>query len=153
VRPTEIVEDKMTDMNTQIIEAFRANAGVLGDDVAGGHFTGKRLLLLHHVGRVSGTERVTPLVAANDGDAYLVVGSMGGAPKDPDWVANIEDGAGETTIEVRDQTLRATTTVVRPGSSEWERLYGIWAAYWPDAKEYEKNTDRKFPVVRLDPKA
>jgi deazaflavin-dependent oxidoreductase (nitroreductase family) len=102
---------------------------------------------------VSGTERVTPLVAANDGDAYLVVGSMGGAPKDPDWVANIEDGAGETTIEVRDQTLRATTTVVRPGSSEWERLYGIWAAYWPDAKEYEKNTDRKFPVVRLDPKA
>jgi deazaflavin-dependent oxidoreductase (nitroreductase family) len=153
VRPTEIVEDKMTDMNTQIIEAFRANAGVLGDDVAGGHFTGKRLLLLHHVGRVSGTERVTPLVAANDGDAYLVVGSMGGAPKDPDWVANIEDGAGETTIEVGDQTLRATTTVVRPGSSEWERLYGIWAAYWPDAKEYEKNTDRKFPVVRLDPKA
>jgi deazaflavin-dependent oxidoreductase (nitroreductase family) len=153
VRPTEIVEDKMTDMNTQIIEAFRANAGVLGDDVAGGHFTGKRLLLLHHVGRVSGTERVTPLVAANDGDAYLVVGSMGGAPKDPDWVANIEDGSGETTIEVGDQTLRATTTVVRPGSSEWERLYGIWAAYWPDAKEYEKNTDRKFPVVRLDPKA
>jgi deazaflavin-dependent oxidoreductase (nitroreductase family) len=153
VRPTEIVEDKMTDMNTQIIEAFRANAGVLGDDVAGGHFTGKRLLLLHHVGRVSGTERVTPLVAANDGDAYLVVGSMGGAPKDPDWVANIEDGAGETTIEVGDQTLRATTTVVRPGSSEWERLYGIWAAYWPDSKEYEKNTDRKFPVIRLDPKA
>jgi deazaflavin-dependent oxidoreductase (nitroreductase family) len=143
----------MTDMNTGVIEAFRANAGVLGEDVAGGHFLGKRLVLLHHVGRVSGKEYVTPLVAATDGDAYLVVGSMGGAPKDPTWVANVEDGTGETTIEVGDQTVRATTTVVRPTSPEWERLYGIWAAYWPDAKVYETHTDRKFPVIRLEPTA
>jgi deazaflavin-dependent oxidoreductase (nitroreductase family) len=151
--PTETVENEMADMNDGVIEAFRANAGVLGDDVMGGHFTGKRLVLLHHVGRVSGTERVTPLVAATDGDAYLVVGSLGGAPEDPKWVANIEDGPGETTIEVGDKTLRARTTVVRPGQPDWERLYGIWAEYWPDSKEYEKNTDRKFPVIRLEPKA
>ncbi|MFD7308374.1 nitroreductase/quinone reductase family protein [Promicromonospora sp. NPDC059942] len=143
----------MADMNTGIIEAFRANAGVLGADVAGGHFDGKRLLLLHHVGRVSGKQYVTPLVAATDGDAYLVVGSLGGAPKDPTWVANVEDGAAETTIEVGDQTLRAAVTVVRPTSPEWERLYGIWAEYWPDAKVYETHTDRKFPVIRLEPTA
>lgn len=143
----------MSDMNTEIIEAFRANAGIVESPVAGGHFDGKRLVLLHHVGRVSGKQYVTPLVAATDGDAYLVVGSMGGAPKDPVWVANVEDGAGETTIEVGDQTLRATTTVVRPTSPEWERLYGIWAAYWPDAKVYETHTDRKFPVIRLEPTA
>lgn len=143
----------MADMNTAIIEAFRANAGVLGDDVAGGHFTGKRLVLLHHAGRVSGKQYVTPLVAATDGDAYLVVGSQGGAPKDPAWVANVEDGPGETTIEVGDATLRVSTTVVRPTSPEWERVYGIWAEYWPHAKEYEKNTDRKFPVIRLAPLA
>ncbi|MDR7380773.1 nitroreductase/quinone reductase family protein [Promicromonospora iranensis] len=143
----------MADMNSEVIDAFRANAGVLGDDIAGGHFTGKRLVLLHHVGRVSGTERVTPLVAATDGDAYLVVGSLGGAPKDPAWVANIEDGPGETTIEVGDTTLRVATTVVRPGQPDWERLYGIWAEYWPDAKEYEKKTDRPFPVIRLEPQA
>lgn len=143
----------MADMNTEVIQAFRANAGVLGADVAGGHFDGKRLVLVHHVGRVSGTERVTPLVAATDGDAYLVVGSMGGAPKEPAWVANLEDGPGETTIEVGDQRLRATVAVVRPTSPEWERLYGIWAQYWPDAKEYETRTDRKFPVIRLVPQA
>lgn len=143
----------MADMNTGIIEAFRANKGVLGDDVMGGHFTGKRLVLLHHVGRVSGTEYVTPLVAATDGDAYLVAGSLGGAPKDPAWVANVEDGPGETTIEVGDRTLRVSTTVVRPTSPEWERVYGIWAEYWPDSAEYEKNTDRKFPVIRLEPLA
>ncbi|GGM42357.1 nitroreductase/quinone reductase family protein [Promicromonospora citrea] len=141
------------DMNTMVIDAYRTNGGVLGDDVAGGHFTGKRLVLLHHVGRVSGTERVTPLVAATDGDAYLVVGSMGGAPKDPVWVANVEEGPEVVTIEVGDQTLQARATVVRAPSAEWERLYGIWAEYWPDAKEYETHTDRKFPVIRLEPVA
>lgn len=139
----------MADLNTGVIEAFRANAGVVGDDVMGGHFTGKRLVLLHHTGRVSGKEYVTPLVAAADGDAYVICGSLGGAPKDPAWVANVEDGPGEVTIELGDKTLRATTTVVRPTSPEWERLYGIWAEYWPDAKEYETHTDRKFPVIRL----
>lgn len=143
----------MADMNETVIEAYRANAGVLGDDVMGGHFTGKRLVLLHHVGRASGKEYVTPLVAAADGDAYIICGSLGGAPKDPAWVANVEEGPGEVTIELGDKTLRASTTVVRPGQPDWERLYEIWAEYWPDAKEYEKNTDRKFPVIRLEPKA
>jgi deazaflavin-dependent oxidoreductase (nitroreductase family) len=136
----------MTDFNTQIIDTFRANSGVVG-----GPFEGKRVVLLHHLGRRSGQERVVPLVGASDGDAYLVCGSLGGAPKDPLWVGNIEAGPGETTVEVGDRTLRAKTTVVRPTSPDWERLYGIWASYWPDAKEYEKNTSRKFPIVRLEP--
>jgi deazaflavin-dependent oxidoreductase (nitroreductase family) len=143
----------MAEVNTGVIDAFRANAGVLGDDVMDGYFTGKRLVLLHHVGRVSGKEYVTPLVAATDGDAYVICGSLGGAPKDPAWVANVEDGPGEATIELGDTTLRATTTVVRPTSPEWERLYGIWAEYWPAAKEYETHTDRKFPVIRLVPQS
>ncbi|GAA3438535.1 nitroreductase/quinone reductase family protein [Kutzneria kofuensis] len=136
----------MSDMNAQIIEAFRANDGVVG-----GPFEGKRLLLLHHIGRKTGQERVNPLVAAKDGDAYLICGSMGGAPKDPDWVGNIEAGSGETTVEVPGETLRVRTTIVRPDGPEWERLYGIWAEYWPDAKEYETRTTRKFPMIRLTP--
>jgi deazaflavin-dependent oxidoreductase (nitroreductase family) len=136
----------MTSMNDEIIETFRANAGVVG-----GPFEGKRLVLLHHNGRRTGTERVTPLVGASDGDSYLVCGSMGGAPTDPVWVANIEAGSGETTIEVGERTLRAKTTVVRPTAPDWERLYGIWRAYWPDAAQYETHTDRKFPIIQLDP--
>jgi deazaflavin-dependent oxidoreductase (nitroreductase family) len=138
--------DPSADFNTQIIDTFRANAGVVG-----GHFEGKRLVLLHHTGRRSGQERVVPLVAAADGDAYLVAGSLGGAPKDPVWVGNIEAGPGETTIEVGEQTRRVKTTVVRPASPDWDRLYGIWSAYWPDSKEYQTHTSRKFPVIRLEP--
>jgi len=138
----------MASMNDQIIETFRANAGVVG-----GHFEGKRLVLLHYVGRRSGQQRVTPLVAASDGDSYLVCGSLGGADEDPQWVANIEAGSGETTIEVGDRTLRAKTTVVRSTSPDWPRLYGVWKAYWPDAAQYETRTSRKFPIVRLAPVA
>jgi len=138
--------EQATDFNTQVIDTFRANAGVVG-----GHFEGKLLVLLHHVGRTSGRERVAPLVAASDGDAYLVCGSMGGAPRDPAWVANIEAGPGTATIELGDRTLRARTTVVRPDSADWSRLYGIWSAYWPDAAGYETHTSRKFPIIRLEP--
>jgi deazaflavin-dependent oxidoreductase (nitroreductase family) len=140
------VPDEVEDMNSQVIETFRSNAGAVG-----GPFEGKQLVLLHHVGRTTGRERVAPLVAASDGDAYLVCGSMGGAPKDPAWVANIEAGPGQTTVELGDRTIQARTTVVRPTSPDWPRLYGIWATYWPDAAQYETRTDRKFPIVRLEP--
>ncbi|OLF09051.1 hypothetical protein BLA60_20925 [Actinophytocola xinjiangensis] len=138
--------EQATDFNTQVIDTFRANDGVVG-----GPFEGKELVLLHHVGRTSGRERVAPLVAARDGDDYLVCGSLGGAPKDPAWVGNIEAGPGTTTIELGGRTLRARTTVVRPDSADWARLYGIWAAYWPAAAEYETHTSRKFPMIRLQP--
>lgn len=141
--------DEQADWNRRVIEEFRANHGVVG-----GHFAGKQLVLLHHVGRRTGQERINPLVAARDGDAYVICGSMGGAPKDPLWVANIEDGPGRTTIETGNgEPTTVSTTVVRPDGPEWSRLYGIWSAYWPDAKEYETHTDRKFPVIRLAPVA
>ena len=41
---------------------------------------------------------------------------------------------------------------MRPGEPDWERLYGVWRTYCPDAAEYEKKTDRKFPVARLSPR-
>jgi hypothetical protein len=67
--------------------------------------------------------------------------------------ANIEAGSGETTIEVGDRTVEAKTTVVRSTSPEWERLYGIWKAHWPDVAQYKTRAPRKFPIVRLDPVA
>jgi len=134
----------MASWDDTVIETFRANDGVVG-----GHWEGKTLILLHSVGRRSGKEYVNPLVAAPDGDGYVICGSLGGAPTDPQWVANLEAASGPVTIELGTDTLKADHTVVRPGDAEWERLYGIWREYWPDAAEYEKKTDRKFPVARL----
>lgn len=133
----------MASFNDTVIENFRANAGVLG-----GHWEGKETLLLHTSGRKTGKEYVNPLVAAPDGDSYIVCGSGGGSPQDPQWVANLEAAAGPVTVELGAETVQADARVVRAGrDADWERLYGIWRAYWPDAAGYEKNTDRKFPVA------
>lgn len=131
--------------NDTVIEDFRANAGVLG-----GHWEGKKTLLLHAPGRKSGQEFVNPLVAAPYGDSYIVSGSAGGAPEDPQWVANLESLGGPVTVELGPDTVQADHRVVRPGrDDDWDRLYGVWRAYWPDAAEYEKKTDRKFPVALI----
>ena len=41
------------DFNSRIVEEFRANAGVVG-----GPFAGVPIVLVHHVGRKSGTARI-----------------------------------------------------------------------------------------------
>jgi deazaflavin-dependent oxidoreductase (nitroreductase family) len=133
----------MASFNDTVIENFRANAGVLG-----GHWEGKTTLLLHTLGRKSGKEYVNPLVAAPYGESYIVCGSGGGIPDDPQWVANLEARQGPVTIELGPDTVQAEHRVVRPGrDDDWQQLYGVWREYWPDAAEYEKNTDRKFPVA------
>jgi hypothetical protein len=62
--------DDMNDFNTKIIEEFRANAGVVGPP-----FEGAPMVLVHHTGARSGTERVTPLVYQPVGDDWAIFGS------------------------------------------------------------------------------
>jgi deazaflavin-dependent oxidoreductase (nitroreductase family) len=136
----------MSSWNDTVIENFRAHHGVLG-----GHWEGKKVLLVHVIGRRTGKETVNPLVAAPEGDGWIVCGSAGGAPEDPVWVANLEAATGPVTIEDGDRVRPARVEVVRPGDVRWERLYGIWRTYWPDAADYETKTDRKFPVAIVTP--
>ena len=73
------------DFNGQIIEEFRANGGKVG-----GMFEGAPMVLVHHKGAKSGTERVNPLMYRDLGDgAIAVFASKGGAPTNPDWYHNL----------------------------------------------------------------
>jgi deazaflavin-dependent oxidoreductase (nitroreductase family) len=130
--------------NDEIIELFRSKAGVLG-----GHWEGKTTVLLHVPGRKTGREFVHPLVAAPYGDnAYVLCGSRGGAPTEAQWFANLEAADDLVTVELGADTLKAEHQEFRPGRDEdWEKLYNVFREYWPDAAEYEKKTDRKFPVA------
>ncbi|HEX3567801.1 MAG TPA: nitroreductase/quinone reductase family protein, partial [Acidimicrobiales bacterium] len=65
------VDNEMVDFNTQIINEFRANEGRVG-----GPFEGAPVLLLHHTGAKSGTERVNPVVYQSlDGGRYAIFAS------------------------------------------------------------------------------
>ncbi|ONI79853.1 hypothetical protein ALI144C_24290 [Actinosynnema sp. ALI-1.44] len=134
----------LSDFNNQVIEEFRANKGVVG-----GHFANAHVALVHHVGRKSGQERITPLLYLPYDGAYVFMGSAGGAPKTPAWFLNLE-AADTVTIEVGEQTLTTKPTIIRQGP-EWLRIYTQFTQYWPDIYTYEEKTERRFPFARLDP--
>src|ERR1700722_10073216 len=81
------------DWNQSVIAEFRANGGHVG-----GPFNGAPMVLLHHVGRKSGTEYVTPLVylPGDAADSFYVFASKGGAPANPDWYDNLVTAGGAT---------------------------------------------------------
>src|SRR4029453_14095047 len=86
----------MSDWNTKVIDEFRANEGRVG-----GPFTGAPLVLVHHRGRKSGRELVSPMMYLpheTDNDVIYVFASKGGAPHNPGWYYNLPS-AGHATIE------------------------------------------------------
>jgi deazaflavin-dependent oxidoreductase (nitroreductase family) len=133
----------MASWNEGIIQEFRANEGRVG-----GYFDGATVLLLHTIGRRSGREHVTPLVYLPDGDRWVVIGSKGGAPADPDWVRNLE-ASPEATIEVRTETIPVRMTEILRDGPAWEDLYGRQVARRPGFADYLGKTEgiRKIPVI------
>ena len=131
------------DWNRGVIDEFRANDGVVG-----GMFEGMNLLLLHHTGAKSGTERVNPLVYMRDGDNYVIFASKAGAPTSPDWYHNLRANP-HTTIEVGVQSIPVTARVAE--GDERERLWTAQKEVAPQFAEYESKTDRVIPVVVLEP--
>ena len=68
--------DGANDLNTTIIEEFRANEGRVSGPLAG-----TTMILIHHIGARSGTERVTPLGCSPQGEGrFAIVASNGGSP-------------------------------------------------------------------------
>ncbi len=136
----------MNDWNQQIIDEFRANDGVVG-----GQFEGAPMVLVHHFGAKTGTERVTPLVYQADGDAYVVFGSKGGAPTHPHWYLNLVANP-DTVIEVGADTVPVRARVAE--GDERERLWTRQKELMPGFADYEQSAgDREIPVIVLDPRS
>ena len=132
------------EMNQQTIKEFRANKGVVG-----GIFEDTTLLLLHHVGSKSGTERVTPLGYRTEGNAWVVIAYKAGAPTNPDWYYNLLANPAAT-IELGTETVAVTARVVL--GTERTRIWDATKAETPVFAEYEASSGRQIPVVILDPK-
>ena len=118
-------------------------------DGAVGHiWNGVPILLLTTTGRKSGLPRTTPLIYARDGDAYLVVASMGGAPQHPSWYRNL---LADPTARIQVRADHVEVTAQTAGEVEKARLWTIVAGQWPNYDAYQSRTDRVIPVVVLSP--
>jgi deazaflavin-dependent oxidoreductase (nitroreductase family) len=130
------------DFNATIIEEFRAKGGTVG------MFPHRSLLLLHHTGARSGTERISPLAYQKVGDSYAIFASKAGAPANPAWYHNLA-AHPKARIEVGTEVMDVTARVAGP--EEREPIWARQKQNAPNFAEYERKTTRQIPVVILDP--
>jgi F420H(2)-dependent quinone reductase len=112
----------------------------------GGRISGLPVVLLTTRGRHSGKERTVPLMYLDD-DGFVLIGSNGGAPRDPAWVLNLE-ARPEATIEIADGRVAVRAARVTD-LAERARLWGRITAVAPNYEVYAGRTDREIPLVRL----
>ena len=134
------------DWNATTIAEFRANGGKVG-----GTFEGAPLVLLHHQGRTSGREYVTPVMYLphdTQSDPIYVFATKGGVPTNPDWYYNLT-AAGDGSVERGAETYNVAVRDVT--GAERDRIYAEQARRYPGFAEYERQTAgiRTIPVLEL----
>jgi F420H(2)-dependent quinone reductase len=101
------------------------------------------------VGRTSGKRRSATLYAFADGERLIVVGSRGGAARDPAWAVNlranpmaqVRRGRAEWDVRARE---------VQPGN-ERERLWALVTGSFPMYAGFQRRTRRLIPLFVLAP--
>lgn len=133
----------MSDWNQKIIAEFRESGGKVG-----GRYEHQPLLLLHHHGAKTRTERINPVAYQRIGaNAVAVFGTKGGAPKDPQWVRNLLADP-RARVEVGTDSYDIVARVAEGEEREriWEKQKELNSAF----AGYETKTDRLIPVVVLE---
>jgi deazaflavin-dependent oxidoreductase (nitroreductase family) len=134
------------DWNAKIIDEFRANQGRVG-----GPFAGAPLTLVHHRGRKSGSEYVTPVMylqSEEDSTVMYIFATKNGQPENPAWYHNLVD-AGTAQVEVGADTVPVSVSEVT--GPERERVYAEQTRRYPNFGEYAQSTAgiRTIPVLEL----
>ena len=112
--------------------------------------TGLPVVIVTHVGNKTGAIRKTPLMRVQDGANYVLVGSQGGAPKNPVWVYNLRENPN---VELRDLSVVQPMRVREiTDDAERARLWALAVAAYPPYADYQKKTTRKIPVFLAEPK-
>src|ERR1700716_1083655 len=81
------------------VELYESSGGAQGTTLRD---TGLPVIIVTHIGNKTGAIRKVPLMRVKDGNRYVLVGSLGGAPKDPVWVHNLRDLRVNPDVEIRD---------------------------------------------------
>jgi F420H(2)-dependent quinone reductase len=128
------------------VEAYEGSGGTEGTTLLD---TGLPCIIVTHLGNKTGAIRKTPLMRVKVDNSYVLVGSMGGAPKNPVWVYNLR---ANPEVEIRDGT-NVTKMRVREVTedSERARLWSASATAYPPYNDYQAKTTRKIPVFIAEP--
>jgi deazaflavin-dependent oxidoreductase (nitroreductase family) len=135
----------VNEFDRRTVEEFRANGGRVG-----GVFEGTPLVLIHHIGARSGTERVTPLAysAQGDDDCIAIIASNGGSPNHPAWYHNLK---ANPVITVETGTRRFLATAEEQTGPARTELWSKLAAQFANIDKFAARTERTIPLFLLRP--
>ncbi len=128
------------------VELYESSGGTKGTTLLE---TGIPCIIVTHTGNKTGGIRKIPLMRVKVGESYVLVGSMGGQPKNPVWVYNLR---ANPDVEIRDET-NVTSMRVREVTEDHERnaLWQASAEAYPPYIDYQAKTTRKIPVFLAEP--
>jgi F420H(2)-dependent quinone reductase len=121
---------------------YRATGGRVG-----GTMMKVPILLLTTRGRKSGKERTTPLMYGRDGDNFVLIASVGGASRNPAWYWNVRAQEAEVELGRERRRVRARDAEGEERDRLWAQMVGLYPGY----AEYQQKTNRRIPVVVLEP--
>ena len=128
------------------VEEYESSGGTRGNTLLD---TGMPCIIVTHTGNKTGAIRKIPLMRVKVDDSYVLVGSMGGQPKNPVWVYNLR---ANPDVEIRDGN-EVHGMKIREVTDEEERtrLWKASAEAYPPYNDYQAKTTRKIPVFIAEP--
>jgi deazaflavin-dependent oxidoreductase (nitroreductase family) len=129
------------------VEAYESSGGTRGNTLRD---TGLPVVIVTMRGRTSGKVRKIALMRVEHDGEYALVGSMGGAPTDPVWVANLRADPDAVTVQDGPEPFDVHVREVTGAEREqwWERA----VAAFPNYAEYQQRTERVIPVFVATPR-
>ena len=121
------------------VELYESSGGTQGTTLRG-----LPVVIVTNQGSKTSAIRKTPLMRVVDGESYILVASIGGAPKHPLWYHNlkanpnveIRDGVNVHKMRVREMT----------DPEERQRLWDIAVEACPPYKDCQEKANRLIPV-------
>ena len=108
------------------VELYEGSGGAEGTTLRD---TGLPVIIVTNRGNRTGAIRKTPLMRVKDGDNYVLVASMGGAPRNPVWVYNLR---ADASVEIRDETnVHAMRVREVADADERARLWAVAVEAFP----------------------
>ena len=101
-------------------------------------------------GARSGLQRTTQINGFADGEnAWLVVASNAGAATNPAWFVNMVKNPDDIWLKIGRRNLKVHGELLT-GAARLTALRRV-AAISPQYGDYQKQTDREIPIIRLTP--
>ncbi len=123
------------------VEAYERSGGTEANTLMD---TGLPIIIVTSIGNKTGKVRKTPLMKVEHGGEYLLVASLGGAPKHPVWYWNLT--ADPTSIAVQDGPEPFPVDIRELDGDERELWWDRAVAAYPPYAEYQERTERVIPV-------